>query len=245
MPWTCWSAQGEPTMDRETSVTGGYNVDFISAHLRAPRAAAIAGIIFSVLMIGSLWLLRLSVSADPLEAGEWLASDAERVVVAVNLVPFSGIAFIWFSGVLRDRLGKLEDQFFATVFLGSGLLFLGMMFVAAASVGGLIIAYSVQPKALFESGTFSFARASTCNIMQIYAVKMAAVFMVSSSTLALRTRCIARWLALLGYASAVFLLLGGDYFSSAVFVFPVWVLLVSGYILIDNLSEAPSGAERS
>jgi hypothetical protein len=26
--------------------------------------------------------------------------------------------------VLRDRLGELEDRFFATVFLGSGLLFL-------------------------------------------------------------------------------------------------------------------------
>ena len=118
-------------MAHDSSVTGGYNVESISAHLRAPRAAAIAGIIFSVLMICSLWLLRLSVPADPLEAGEWLASDAQRVVVAVNLVPFSGIAFIWFIGVLRDRLGKLEDQFFATVFLGSGLLFLGMMFVAA------------------------------------------------------------------------------------------------------------------
>ena len=235
-------------MAHDSSVTGGYNVESISAHLRAPRAAAIAGIIFSVLMICSLWLLRLSVPADPLEAGEWLASDAQRVVVAVNLVPFSGIAFIWFIGVLRDRLGKLEDQFFATVFLGSGLLFLGMVFVAAASVGGLIIAYSVQPKALFDSGTFAFARAFTYGIMQIYAVKMAAVFMVSTSTLALRTRFIAQWLALLGYVCAVFLLLGSGYVDWAVFVFPIWVLLVSGYILIDNFERstprmAPHGHE--
>src|ERR1700722_1779361 len=186
-------------MAHDSSVTGGYNVEAISAHLRAPRAAAIAGIIFSVLIICSLWLLRLSVPADPLEAGEWLASDAERVVVAVNLVPFAGIAFIWFIGVLRDRLGKQEDQFFATVFLGSGLLFLGLMFVASAAAGGLILAYAAQPKALFDAGTFAFARAFTFNAMQIYAFKMAAVFIVSTSTLAIHTRFIARWIAFLGY----------------------------------------------
>jgi hypothetical protein len=235
-------------MARESSVTYGDNVPSLRARLRTPRAAAIAGIIFSGLLICSLWLLRLSVPANPLEAGDWLKSEAGRVILAVNLVPFAGIAFMWFLGVLRDRLGKREDQFFATVFLGSGLLFLGMMFVAAAAVGGLILAYSAQPKAIFDSGTFVFARAFTYGAMQIYAVKMAAVFMVSTSTLAIRTRFIARWLALLGYASAVFLLLGSGYVSWAVFVFPAWVLLVSGYILIDNLTEAsriaPSGHER-
>ena len=43
----------------------------------------------------------------------------------MNLIPFAGIAFLWFIGVLRDRLGEQEDRFFATVFFGSGLLFLG------------------------------------------------------------------------------------------------------------------------
>ena len=174
--------------------------------------------------------------ANPLEAGEWLESGAGRVAFAVDLVPFAGIAFIWFMGVLRDRLGKLEDQFFATVFLGSGLLFLGMMFVAGASAGALILAYLAQPKAFLGAGTFIFMRAFTFGVMQIYAFKMAAVFMVSTSTLALHTHFIARWIALLGYASAIFLLLGSGYVSWAVFVFPGWVLLVSGYILIDNLS---------
>jgi hypothetical protein len=48
------------------------------------------------------------------------------------------IAFMWFLGVLRDRLGALEDKFFATLFLGSGLMFLGMMFIAASAGGGLV-----------------------------------------------------------------------------------------------------------
>ena len=109
------------------------NEPLIRASLRTPRAAAIAGVVFSMLLICSLWLLRLSVPADPLEVGAWLLTSSGRVRVALNLIPFTGVAFMWFLGVLRDRLGVKEDKFFATVFLGSGLMFLGMLFVAASA----------------------------------------------------------------------------------------------------------------
>jgi hypothetical protein len=102
-------------------------------------------------------------------------------------VPFAGIAFLWFIGVLRDRLGELEDRFFATVFLGSGLLFLAMLFASAAVAGGIIVADSARPEGLLDSPTFTFARAMTYEIMNLYAIKMAAVFMISTSTLVMRT----------------------------------------------------------
>src|SRR5215469_10991468 len=107
------------------------------ANLKTPRAAAIAGMMFSVLLPGVLWLLRKSVP----EPGAWLNSESNTVALAINLVPFAGIAFLWFIGVLRDRLGASEDKFFATVFFGSGLLFLGMLFAAAAVAGALIISF--------------------------------------------------------------------------------------------------------
>jgi|SRR5258706_16228281 len=84
------------------------------AHLKTPKAAAIAGIAFSLLMFTIFWLLRRSVPADPLESGAWLATDARTVALALNLIPFAGVAFLWFIGVLRDRLGQQEDRFFAT-----------------------------------------------------------------------------------------------------------------------------------
>lgn len=61
---------------------------------------------------------------DPAAAGAWLIDPTRRsaLVVALNLVPFAGIAFLWFIGVVRDRIGPREDRFFASVFLGSGLL---------------------------------------------------------------------------------------------------------------------------
>ncbi len=214
----------------------------VASGLRTPKAAAIAGIVFSVLLIASLWLLRLSVPADPLEVGGWLRDSTRRVSLALNLVPFAGIAFMWFLGVLRDRLGAKEDKFFATVFLGSGLMFLGMLFVAAATGGGLVRAYIATPETEFHNSTFAFARAFSYDVMHIYAFKMASVFMNTTSTLALRTGITPLWVAVLGYASALLLLVGSGFFDWVLFAFPCWVLLVSIYILIDNLHRLPLNA---
>ncbi len=207
----------------------------VGVGLKTPRAAAIAGIVFSLLLMTSLGLLRLSVPADPHEVGAWLQTSRRRVSLALNLVPFAGIAFMWFLGVLRDRLGAREDRFFATVFLGSGLMFLGMLFVAAAAIGGIILAYAIAPGTLTGSSTFAFARAFSYDIMHIYAFKMAAVFMMTTSTLLLYTHAAARSIALLGYASALALLIASGFSDWILFVFPAWVLLVSAYVLIDNL----------
>ena len=122
-------------MDPSANNSGHQRID-LDSRLRAPRAAAVAGIIFSALLIISLLLLRHSVPVLPIEASAWLRESSGTVSLSVNLVPFAGIAFLWFIGVLRDRLGKREDRFFATVFMGSGLLFLATLFVAAAFVGG-------------------------------------------------------------------------------------------------------------
>src|SRR4026208_488491 len=134
------------------------------AQLKTPKAAAIAGIAFSLLLLLILWLLRTSIPADPLEPGAGLATDARAVTVALNLVPFAGVAFLWFIGVLRDRLGEREDRFFATVFLGSGLLFLGMLFVAAGVIGAIIAAFAAAPNELINSPAFHLARAIAYNI---------------------------------------------------------------------------------
>jgi hypothetical protein len=216
----------------------------IAARLRAPRAAAIAGILFSVLLIASIFLLRRAVPADPLEAGTWLRTRADTVALALNLVPFAGIAFLWFIGVLRDRLGDREDRFFATVFLGSGLLFLAMLFFSAAVAGGLIIAHVAEPSRLIGSATFALGRAMTYEIMNVYAIKMAGVFMIVTSTLALRTGFLARWIAFLGYLLALLLLFSGRHIEGVLMLFPVWVLLISLYILIDSHREAAAGGHQ-
>jgi len=179
-----------------------------SAYLKTPRAAAYAGIIFSVLLFAVFVLMRLSVPSDPHEQGAWPAGDTSCVALAMNLVPFAGVAFLWFVGVLRDRLGDKEDQFFATVFLGSGLLLLTMLFAAAAVVGAIIIAFHAAPDAVTQSAAFHFGRGLAHGMINVYLVKAAAVFMITTSTIAIYTHLTPRWLAIGGYFIAFALLLG-------------------------------------
>jgi len=206
------------------------------AHLKTPKAAAIAGIAFSLLLLSILWLMRTSIPADPLEPGAWLGTDTRAITIALNLVPFAGVAFLWFIGVLRDRLGQREDRFFATVFFGSALLFLAMLFAAAAVIGAVVLVATISaPHELTSSATFRFARAASYIIVNVYAIKMAAVFMISTSTVVIRTGIAPRWIAFLGFLLAMILLIGSFFMSWSIAVLPFWVFLISVYILIDNL----------
>ena len=203
------------------------NSAIVHARLKTPKAAAIAGIVFSLLMFAIFWLLRRSIPADPLESGIWLGADTRMIKLALNLVPVAGVAFLWFIGVLRDRLGQHEDRFFATIFFSS------------ATLGAIMLIASVaDPNDLINSATFRFARASAFIMANIYASKMAAVFMFSTSTVVIYTGIAPRWIAYIGFLLALAVLIGGHYIGWSLAVLPVWVLLISVYILMDNLANA-------
>jgi hypothetical protein len=206
--------------------------------LRTPRAAAWAGIIFSVLLTTALVLLRISVPARPQDIGGWLSHPGKRaaVAIALNFIPFAGIAFLWFIGVVRDRIGDREDRFFASVFLGSGLLFVAMLFAGAAISGGAIAGASA---ALPDPGTLALTRDVTTNLLNVYAMRMAAVFTLTTVTIARRTQIVSRWLTLTGLACALVLLIGVGISLWAELVFPAWILALSVDIL-----AAGSSAER-
>ena len=208
------------------------------ARLRTPKAAAIAGMLFSLLAGAAFLLLWSAIPADPKEIGAWLHGSSKTVALATNLVPFSGIAFLWFIAVLRDRLGELEDRFFATVFFGSGLLFLAMLFTATAALGAILAAFVAAPEQLINSAAYHFARALVYNILNIYMIKVAGVFMITTSTVAIYTGLVPRWLAVLGYVLSIALLFGSYYIRWSFMVFPAWVFLLSVYILLEQLRAA-------
>jgi hypothetical protein len=195
--------------------------------LKTPRAAAIAGIAFSVLLGVSLLILRIALPTTPHEAGPWVTDPALKnaALFALNLVPFVGIAFLWFIGVIRDRMGAREDRFFATVFLGSGVLFVALLFVDVAITAGLLGAPSLN------NDLWRFGH-SVSALLTSYALKMAAVFMFSTATITLRTRFMPRWLGWLGYAIAAVLLLGAGLAPWVELLFPIWTLLVSVHLLM-------------
>jgi hypothetical protein len=211
--------------------------------LRTPRAAAIAGIIFALLLAASIVLIRLSLPSDPTEAGNWLSDGARRtsVIVAANLIPFAGIAFLWFIGVVRDRMGEREDKFFATVFLGSGLLFIALLFVSTAMIFGLLASFHAAPSTATEIEIWDLGSKAAQALLNTFAMRMAAVFVISTCTIALRTAVIHRWLAFLGLAIALVLLVAASSIPFINLLLPAWIFLVSVQILINSLRE---GRER-
>jgi hypothetical protein len=215
-----------------------------------PRIIAVSGMIFAGLYIAGLVCARLAVPADPREPGAWLADTTLRnwVRFALNVIPFTGIAFLWFMGVLRNRIGGREDRFLATVLLGSGLLFVAMLFVAAAVFQGLLDTFATNNSIPAQSETYAVSREMGYVLVNTFAVKMAAVFIIVTSTIGLRTAVFPRWMVCAGYALALVMLLTITNFAWIALVFPSWVLLLSAYILVTdsgprhqakNAEEAP------
>jgi hypothetical protein len=202
--------------------------------LTTPRAAGIAGILFAMLFGAGLILVRMAIPQELTADTDWLVEGRSYISVAMIIMPFAGIAFLWFIGVVRDLLGEYEDQFFSTVFFGSALLFLALTFVSMAIVGGLVAGLSLDSGSPFKNEIIIFARSVTLQIANVYALRMAGVMMLSLGTIWLRTRLVARWLVILTYLLAILLLVVINLNLWIVLVFPGWVLLVSVYVLVDS-----------
>jgi hypothetical protein len=203
--------------------------------LRTPRAAGVAGIVFAGLFMASLLLLRPPGDGSVIALAKWYSGDVLSTLVLVGLytIPFAGIAFLWFIGVVRGRLERSQDLFFSTVFLGSGLLFVAMMFAAAACATAFALQLETQgPLTSADLGALRLARALTYAFLYVYAARAAGVFMITTSTIAWRDESMPRWVAIVGYAIAAVLLLSIESFRLIILLFPIWVALVSVIILI-------------
>jgi hypothetical protein len=163
--------------------------------------------------------------------GAWITNSADRssIGLAMNLIPFAGIAFLWFIGVIRNHLGAREDRLFATVFLGSGLLFVGILFTASAVMGSVLVAYSDSPD--ISRDTLRLALVLTSTLLVTFGARMAAVFTLSVTAIGLRTRFVPPWMSVIGIVCAAALVATPPAPKLMQLVFPFWVLILSLHIL--------------
>jgi hypothetical protein len=152
----------------------------------------------------------------------------------VLLVVFSGIAFLWFTGVIRDLIGEREDHFFATVFFGSGILYIALGFVWAAILGAILGIYSTLSHLLADYDIYILGFSVMNEIINDYALRMTGVYMLSINTLWARADVMPRWIIIITYIMALGFLFFAGRLILARYLFPVWVFLISIYILILN-----------
>ena len=205
----------------------------VAEELRTPRAAGVAGVIFALAIIAVEILIHQAIPTDGDQAA-WISDPTRRgqLSSALTLVPYAGIAFLWFIGVIRARLGAREDKLFATTFLGSGLIFVAMLFSSAAVLGGLLVLQAGPNSASIEQVRL-FSATSTV-LLSTFGIRMAAVFTLVVTNLGRRTGIVPMWLQVVGYASALVLLLAPPRTFWAVVLFPLWVLLLSVQILVSG-----------
>ena len=196
--------------------------------LRTIRAAGVAGLLFAALLTTSLILLRTNPTTSSSDGGTVTVSDSWSI--ALYLVPFAGIAFLWFLAVIRRRIGRSEDQFFSTVFLGSGLLFIAMLFAADAAATAVVSATRASGVQVSDPA-YLFGRSLAESLFYVFAVKMSAVFMLVSSSIGRRTGFLPRWFTFVGTLAAIVMLLSVGFFEPLALIFPAWVAIVSILIL--------------
>jgi hypothetical protein len=89
-------------------------------------------------------------------------------------------------GAVRDYFGEGEDKFFATLFLGAGLLFVAVLFVLAAAAHGLpASAYTAEDASRLEL---------VLTLLSSYLTRMAAVFTMATTTIGRGLSIFPRWL---------------------------------------------------
>ncbi|MFF3678608.1 hypothetical protein ACFYYS_32155 [Streptomyces sp. NPDC002120] len=198
--------------------------------LKTPNAAGMAGVGFALLLGVAIVLMRIAVPGDAADA----AVDPDKrwaVQVALEIVPFAGIFFLWFMGALRAHTGDAEDRFIATVFLGSGFVFVATLFASAAAAGTV----------LNENTPSDFGRHYAYTLLATYAMRMAAVFVLATSTIGRLLGVFPRWLAALGTVVGLVLLVVGSGVPWSEMLFPAWALVISAHILRARRGTARTG----
>jgi hypothetical protein len=216
--------------------------------LRAPWAAAIAGLLFAAMFTVGLLLLRnqpmLGATDDDLVQQFATGQDLGGLIGGLYLGPFAGIMFLWFIAVIRDQIGEREDRFFATVFFGSGLLFVAMLFAALAVASWPVVSVRYLDQAAPSAREIQVARALSYAFMFAFATRAAAVFLIAMSTIGVKSGVFPLWFSRLGYVVGFVLLVVVAIWDWIILVLPVWIALVSLYILRRERSRRGAPARR-
>jgi hypothetical protein len=216
----------------------------VESAVRQPKAAAIAGLAFGLILAGVLLLLNSAAPSSVAESGAWVTEPERRSAVstALALIPFAGIAFLWFIAVVRSSLGHREDRFFDTVFVGSGLMFVAMLFAAAAVLMATLSLTEAGAPEDLASPIQAWALASA--LLGSFGARMAAVFALAVSTAGRRLGSLPRWLSLLGYLTGALLLLTPPLPRWAQLLFPLWVMAISIQVLARERRESKATSAR-
>ena len=199
------------------------------------RVGAIAGLAFALLFFLGIAMLDIPQSATDQELIAWWSDSGNQLsaVVSMYLFVLAGLCFLVFLVRLRSRLLSAEGERgeLSALVAASGVVFVSMLFVAAASRG--VIGFAVKSPANNESlpgaDTLRYLPQIGYAVTGTGGLLAAAVMIATSSWLIVRTAVFGRWLAWLG-AAATLLVIAATATLSGVLAIPallIWALAAS------------------
>jgi hypothetical protein len=221
--------------------------DTIVRRRTSVESASIAGIVYAVAASVTL-LIVLDYPQPDLPDAEleaWFADDGNRwrLLAGLNLGTVAAVAFLWFVGVLRNRIGDREDRFFGTVFYGSAIIYASFWIIALAALASIpagIELFGVDVRA--DSGSVGAIGGFAAALLFIAGPKIQALFVMSTSTIFLRTSTAPKWLAFVGYAFGIVLFLVPVVARPIGVGFPIWVFVASITVLVTKRVEHQADA---
>lgn len=199
------------------------------------EAAAIAGIVCAVGWAVSLWgLLRVpAMGASEDEIREYYANGGHgaATILWLQVLVMSTIAFLWFVGVIRGRIGDREPRLFGTVFFGSSILLGVLLFIGAALLAAPTVLASAGDQTP-DPGAVSLIRAVAAVVLSVFAPRVATLVMFSTASLGRATGALPKWLVWLTYIIGVAEFVNVSIGTPSVFVVPTWIGLVSVELLL-------------
>lgn len=194
------------------------------------RAAVFSGLAFAVLFTLGLVLVnqipRLDSPDSTYTAFYANGSGGVLVTVGLYLVPFAGIAFLWFMMAFRALLDRPADLT-QGLQLASGVVFICMLFAGTAAVGAVALMLHFASVPAPSPSVDRVLSSVGYGLVFVYGVRVAGMFTITTTTLARRAGLMPRWLAVLSYLMAAFLLVTTSTEPATLLVYPAWVLLAS------------------
>ncbi len=212
--------------------------------VRSIEAAAIAGIVAAIGWVYGL--VRLldgpDVDASEAEIEQFFANPDTGwdTLIVLQVLVLATVGFLWFIGVIRTRIGEPTPKLFDTVFFGGAILFAGLIFIGSAALAAPFI---LADRGLnVDPGGAAVVRGYAMVVLAVFAPRVAALVVFSSSTLGLRTGELPKWLVLAGYAVGVVMVLNVTFYSPSVYIFPGWIAMVSLVLLFRHHPGAGDAA---
>lgn len=209
------------------------------------EVAAVAGIVCAVgWSLGLRGLLdRPGIDASPAEITRFYSDhDAGASVgLLLALMVVGTVAYLWFVGVVRARLGERESRLVGTVFLGASVLLTGLILTGASALAApsLLAEAGDQP---VDPGAAAMLRSLAAIVLSVFTSRVATLVMFSLATLARKTGALPTWAVVVTYVLGVAEFVNVTLAEPRIYVFPAWIAFVSLLLLVRRVQAIAPAA---